>query len=291
MPIHTRTVWQASISVVARVLVGDDAARMIDAKPMDVAGTALHVVRQGSGPPLLWLVGLGGRADFWKPQMARFAERFQCISFDHRATGDSLPSDVAQTVAVLAEDALALLDRLGIARADIVGHSLGGAIAQHIAVHAPHRLDRLVLSSSWAGPTPYFQRLFALRGQVLQTCGPKAYLWLGTLLATPGAHAARDFDALEASVAARLGAFAGIAIELDRMAAVTGHNLRSQLSSIAAPTLVICAEDDQITPLPLSTELAQLIPGAALRTLRVGNHFAPVVDPDGYAAILGEFLT
>ncbi len=151
-----------------------------------VADTQLHVVRRGAGPPLLLLVGLGGRADFWSGTIDHFADRFDCISFDHRKCGDSLPSDIRTTVAVMAADALALMDRLGIERADIVGHSLGGAIAQHIAVHAPERVNRLVLSASWAGPHPAFLELFALRKQVLQNCGPAAYMLQGNLLGNPG---------------------------------------------------------------------------------------------------------
>jgi aminoacrylate hydrolase len=255
-----------------------------------VGDTALHVVRDGSGPPLLFLVGLGGRAEFWKPVMARFADRFDCISFDHRATGDSVPSDVKQTVRLLAEDALALLDALGIERAHIVGHSLGGAIAQHIAVHAPERVDKLVLSATWAGPTPFFEGLFALRKDVLRRCGPEAYMLQGTLLGTPGWHTAKDFAAVEAGIAARMASFAGVDIEMDRMDAVTGHDLRARVPGITAETLVVCARDDQITPLPLSEELARLIPGARLDVLPAGNHFGPSVDPEAYAAMFADFL-
>lgn len=255
-----------------------------------VGDTQLHVVREGSGPPLLFLVGLGGRAEFWGGQIARFRDRFDCLSFDHRATGDSVPSDVKQTVRVLAEDALALLDRLGIERVHIVGHSLGGAIAQHIAVNAPERVGKLVLSATWAGPTPFFEGLFALRKQVLRQCGPEAYMLQGTLLGTPGWHTAKDFAAVEAGIAARMAAFAGIDIEMDRMDAVTGHDLRARVPDIRAETLVVCARDDQITPLPLSEELARLIPGARLQVLHKGNHFGPSVDPDAYAAVFADFL-
>jgi aminoacrylate hydrolase len=255
-----------------------------------VADTSLHVVRRGSGPPLLLLVGLGGRADFWAGTIDHFADRFDCISFDHRKCGDSLPSDIRTTVAVMAADALALLDRLGIEKADIVGHSLGGAIAQHIAVHAPERVNRLVLSASWAGPHPAFLALFDLRKQVLQKCGPAAYMLQGNLLGNPGWWAMAQHEAMHAGIAARLASFAGIEIEMERMDAVTGHDLRDVVGTITAQTLVICARDDAITPLPLSEELARLIPGARLDVLVAGNHFAPVTVPDDYRARLTAFL-
>jgi aminoacrylate hydrolase len=258
---------------------------------VEVADTKLHVVRRGSGPPLLLLVGLGGRADFWSGTIDHFADRFDCISFDHRKCGDSLPSDIRTTVAVMAADALALMDRLGIDRADIVGHSLGGAIAQHVSVHAPERVNRLVLSASWAGPHPAFLELFALRKQVLQHCGPAAYMLQGNLLGNPGWWAMDHHETMMAGIEARLKAFAGVEIEMERMDAVTSHDLRDRVGEIRAETLVICARDDAITPLPLSEELAQLIPGARLDALVAGNHFAPVTVPEDYRARLDAFLS
>lgn len=255
-----------------------------------VADTQLHVVREGAGPPLLFLVGLGGRCEFWRPQIDRFSDRFDCLSFDHRNTGDSLPSDLTTTVARLAEDAIGLLDALDIERATIVGHSLGGAIAQHIAVHAPDRVERLVLSASWAGPTPAFLELFELRKAVLRRCGPRAYLLQGNLLGNPGWWVAANHAAMSAGIEARLASFAGVEVEMERMDAVTGHDLRDRLGGIRAETLVMCALDDGITPLPLSEELAALIPGARLEVLPTGNHFAPATVPDDYAARLSAFV-
>lgn len=258
---------------------------------VEVADTKLHVVRRGSGPPLLLLVGLGGRADFWSGTIDHLADRFDCISFDHRKCGDSMPSDIRTTVAVMAADALALLDRLGIARADIIGHSLGGAVAQHIAVHAPDRVGRLVLSASWAGPTPYFEALFDLRKQVLQTCGPAAYMLQGNMLGNPGWWAMANHATMMAGIEARLQAFAGVDIEMERMDAVCGHDLRDKIPSIKAETMIICAQDDSITPLPLSEELAGLIPGARLVKLDTGNHFAPVTSPHAWRAPVDAFLS
>ncbi|OYY72575.1 alpha/beta fold hydrolase [Sphingomonas sp. 28-63-12] len=255
-----------------------------------VRDTALHVIEQGAGPPLLFIVGLGGRADFWTGQMGRLADQYATLSFDHRKTGDSLPSDISTTVEVLALDAIALLDALDIEQATLVGHSLGGAIAQHIAIVAPERVTALVLSASWAGPTPYFTELFALRRQILCQCGPEAYFRQGNLLGNPGWWMANNTEAVNEGIAARLRAFVGTEIELERMDAVTSHDVRDLLDQIRAPTRVICARDDQITPLPLSEELADRIAGAVLKVLPTGNHFAPVTVSDDYYRVLAESL-
>jgi aminoacrylate hydrolase len=249
----------------------------------------LHVVRAGDGPPLLFLVGLGGRAEFWAPQFERFASRDR-LSFDHRNTGDSLPGDLATTVATLGEDALRLLDALGIERLDVVGHSLGAAIAQWLAVNRPERVGRLVLSAGWCGPTGWFRDLFALRKQVLRQCGPEAYLRQGTLLGSPGWWTMQNHETVAAGLTVRLATFPGVEVECARMDAVTGHDLRDAVAGIAARTLVICAQDDGITPLPLSEELAGRIPGASLEVLPTGGHFAPTTVPDAWAAPVQRFL-
>jgi aminoacrylate hydrolase len=249
---------------------------------MDIDG--LHVVREGQGDPLLFLVGLGGRAEFWTPQFARFPLR-DCISFDHRKTADR-----ETTVPGLAEDALRLLDALDIERADIIGHSLGGAIAQHLAVNHPGRVRRLVLSASWCGPTPWFLDLFALRKRVLNGNGPRDYLLQGNLLGNPGWWTFENHGMMMAGIEARLATFAGADIECARMDAVTRHDLRDRVGEIAAETLIVCARDDGITPLPLSQELAARIPGARIEVLATGSHLAPACVPDDWAAPVAVFL-
>jgi len=94
-----------------------------------------------------------------------------------------------------------------------------------------------------------------------------------------------------AGIETRLQTFAGVDIEMERMDAVCGHDLRAGLPGIRAKTLVICAQDDSITPLPLSQEVARLIPGATLVTLDTGNHFAPVTMPDAWRAPVDAFLS
>lgn len=250
----------------------------------EVSIDGLHVVRAGHGPPLLFLVGLGGRAEFWGAQFARFGER-DCISFDHRKTGDREISVVG-----LAEEAIRLLDALGIAATDIIGHSLGGAIAQHLAVHHPDRVERLVLSASWCGPTPWFLELFALRKRVLIENGPRDYLLQGNLLGNPGWWTFANHAAMIAAIDARLAGFAGVDIECERMDAVTSHDLRHHVGAIASETLVVCARDDGITPLGLSEELAARVPEARLEVLPTGSHFAPACVPDDWAAPVKAFL-
>ena len=102
---------------------------------------------------------------------------------------------------------------------------------------------------------------------------------------------AAHFTIFSATERERLAAFPGVEIESSRIAAILAHDQRARLPSLSKSTLVICAADDAITPLPYSQELAAKIPGATLTTLPMGGHFAPQVDAAGYNTAVLSFLT
>ena len=190
--------------------------------------------------------------------------------------------------AVMADDLLRLMDALQLERVHLVGHSTGGAIGQHIALRAKERLASLVLSASWAGPTPLFLQTFHTRRDILINSGPLNYLMVGTLLATPTWYLHDRFKDTHSFFETRIAEFPGLEIELGRLNAVMSHDLRHRLSEIRVPTLVIGARDDQLTPSTMSEELAQRIADARLCLLREGGHFCPqTVTTEYNAAVLG----
>lgn len=262
----------------------------LEHRKVSVADTILHAVSAGEGRPLVFIVGLGGRAEFWQPQFDAFAPTRRVISFDHRGTGRSAASDGPQSAADLARDTLAMLDALGVGEADVVGHSMGGAIAQNLALMAPERIGKLVLSATWRRPTPLFLELFRLRRAVLEQMGPEAYLRQGTFMAQPAWYLEERFTDAQAFFADRVAAFPGVATELSRIDAVMAHDLGDAVARIRPETLVVCARDDGITPMGMSTDLAAAIPGARLEILPDGGHFAPIVVADAYARTLRSFL-
>ena len=216
----------------------------------------LYAESVGEGPAVLLIPGLGGRAAFWSQQIAPFAEHFRVITHDHRGAGRSDRPAITYSVQQMAKDVLYLMDSLGIDKAHAVGHSKGGAVVQQLALDTPDRLDRIVLSASWAGPTSFFKALFALRKRILVELGPEAYLLDGILRAHPAGHVAKNWAQIETTAADRLKAFAGLDIEGRRIAAVVAHDLRDRIPEIRHQALVVCAEDDQITPISFSRELA-----------------------------------
>ncbi len=257
---------------------------------VDIGDGELWTDQSGEGEPVLLVPGLGGRAAFWGQVSGRLAQHFRVVLHDHRGAGKSTRAKMIYSVPQMADDVLRLMDGLGIERAHLVGHSTGGAVGQQIALDHPDRLRKLVISGSWAGPDPLFLQLFKTRQEILQKCGPEAYLMVGTALAQPGAWLQQRFGDARAFFEERLRDFPGEEIEVARIAAVTAHDLRARVGQITAPTRVIGARDDNITPPGLQEELARLIPGADLVMMDFGGHFAPITNPDVYVQAVLPFL-
>jgi aminoacrylate hydrolase len=224
---------------------------------------------------VLFITGLGGKASFWHRQVAALGSRHECLTFDLSAR---------TTVEALAHDALELLQSRGVERCHIVGHSTGGAIAQVIASDHPQRVDRLVLSGTWASPTAPFSALFKLRKRVLAELGPQAGALLGALFAWPNDWLEAHPEQLELYDAADTSAL------LARMEAILAFDGRARLARIKAPTLVVCAHDDNLVPLAHSRRLAAAIAGAKLHVLPYGGHFPQATATGQYNELLMEFL-
>jgi aminoacrylate hydrolase len=259
---------------------------------VNIGDADLYVEESGAtdAPPLLLVAGLGGKGSFWNALVPALSRRFRTITHDHRGTGASTRSAIVYAAAQMADDLVRLMDALGLERAHLCGHSTGGAVGQHIALRHSDRLDRLVISGGWCGPDALFVETFRLRRQVLITCGPQAYYLLGTLLAQPAEITRGQFQSLERHVGPRMTDFPGLEIELSRLSAVMSHDLRSEVHRIAAPTLVLGAEDDQLTPPGFQRELAARIPGAQLEIVGAGGHFFPITQARAYADRVIRFL-
>jgi aminoacrylate hydrolase len=266
-------------------------SKQTEIRRVSVGDADIHVEISGTGPDLFLIAGLGGRGAFWQKQIAEFSQYFRVITHDHRGCGNSSPGKVIYGAEHMAEDLVALMDALGIKRAHLVGHSTGGAICQHIALDNPGRIDRMVLSCSWAGPDTYFTQLFRTRKEILINCGPLAYLTMGTYLATPSSYLQAHMTSARVFMEERMAFFPGLEVELSRLAAVMSHDLRSRVHKIAKPTLCIGARDDQITPPGFTEELGRLIVGAQVHLLDAGGHFCPISSTEAYNSVVLAFLT
>ena len=257
---------------------------------ISIGDAELYYEDTGRGEPLLLVPGLSGRGSFWINQVADFSRDFRVVVHDHRGTGRSTRSRIRYSVEQMAADVVRLMDALGIEAAHLVGHSTGGAIGQVIALEHPHRLRSLVLSATWAGPDPYFQRLFESRKGVLLSQGVEAYVRASALfMAPPGWISANDALLTEQHKAA-LAEAAPVEVTASRIDAILRHDRRARLGEIRAPTLVVVAQDDIITPRFYSEELASRVPGAKLVVLDGGGHGVPGIAAGAYTSAVGAFL-
>lgn len=220
----------------------------------------------GDGPPLLLIAGQSLSGAAWDPIATDYARRYGLITYDHRGTGASdvtFPADPgAWTTREAARDALAVLDGLGIDRAHVYGHSMGGRIAQWLAAEAPDRVAALVLGATTGGDFLGVARPERISAALAS--GDDAVL--GPLFYTDAWLAAHPRDAAlpmrTASLVARRAHYA----------ASQSHNAWSVLGAIEAPTLIIHAMDDEVCPPENARLLAAAIPGAEALLLEQGRH-------------------
>jgi aminoacrylate hydrolase len=163
-------------------------------------------------------------------------------------------------------------------------------MGQVLAIEQPGRIDRLVLSSTWAKTDAFFRRLFEVRSLMLRELGPAAYL-KSSALALNMPSWVRDHDADLLAAEARANETIPVPeIVLSRIAAIVAHDRRDQLQQVQASTLAICARDDMVTPLYFTEELVRLIPDARAYVLPDGGHFYPNVHGTEFRRIMTSFL-
>lgn len=257
-------------------------------------GVPIRYEVRGAGPAVLLIAPAGHPGSVWAFQIPVLAEHFRVVTFDNRATGESGRPPGPYSIAAMAADALAVLDHAGIARAHLVGWSMGGMIAQHIAATHPERVERLVLLASAARARPMLRLMhdveFAADGN------PRA----AALAMMPWFYSPalmRDERRVEAILDR---SFPPGAPSPDQQwirernrwinAAIRAFDSRDQLPAIGAETLVLVAEGDITLPVPCSEELAALIPRATFQVLPRGNHGVPVEFPADVNQALLRFL-
>lgn len=257
---------------------------------VSVGDADIYYEESGQGPALMLVSGLSGLGSFWAEQVRELSGDFRVIVHDHRGAGRSTHSRMEYSVEQMAADALGLMDALGIDSAHFVGHSTGGAMGQVIALDHRRRVRSLVLSATWAGPDPYFRRLFESRKQALLASGVAEYLRGAALFQYPPSWISANDALLTERHAALVPTSAPVDVIASRIDAIVRHDRRTRLADIRVPTLVIVAADDMITPRLYSEEIASRIPDAKLVVLEGGGHLAPAVAPRAYNHALGAFL-
>lgn len=252
------------------------------------ADLQVRVLRQGDGPALLFAHCLGGDLSAWSAQTGHFADRYTTVAYDLRGQGGTQVTPGPYRIDQLAEDALALLDALGIERAVFLGVSMGGMVALATALRAPERIAGLVIADSAAGFSPearaaWDQRIAAVRAEGI---APMVDTMLGRWFTD-------DFRQHAPATVAAVGEVlqrAPVDGYLASCAAIRELDLVASLPRIACPTLVLCGENDPSTPLSLSEDIAAGIPGARLAVLAGARHLTQLEFADHFNAHVEAFL-
>lgn len=253
----------------------------------------LRFERRGEGPPVLLIAGLGDPLEIWQAQLEALAGERTLIAFDNRGVGGSTLPDGPFDIATMADDAAALLDALAIAEpVHVAGFSMGGAIAQELALRHPERVRSLLLSGTWAGPDRRLTSLFEhWRWMTEAAPTPRARsegiaLWVFT----PRAHAD---GTVEAAIEAFLADPNPQPLEAFRrtLDACIGHDARDRLGAITAPTLVCHGDIDAVCPPAANRALAELIPGAEITVLEGEGHLPLIESPERFGSVLTGFWT
>lgn len=270
-----------------------DAAEQINAilvQTVTVNGITIAYKEIGRGYPLLLINGFASTMDTWNPPvLEELARHFHIIIFDNRGTGYSTATDEPFTIPLFAADTLALMDALGIARAHVLGHSMGTCVVQELALLHPNRVNRITLVSGTCGG----ERMVRMEQSVWETLSDKSGTILDlanrmfSVLFPEGWLATHDpwqycpeihETTSEESAARQAEAFFSWPGSYDR------------LPAIRSPTLVVTGTDDGVIPPVNSRTLADRITGARLEEFAGAGHGLMYQCPGEFLRVVREFL-
>src|SRR5574337_10573 len=245
----------------------------------------------GHGEPIVWIHGLGIDHRVWGLQMPLFTQHFRCVTFDNRDAGQSDCSPDSYTIKMLADDVIRLMDALAIDNAHIVGLSMGGAIAQELAIAHPSRVRRLVLVSTYTSADRRGADLlnsFALmrarfsREEYARATSPWVFTYQDYLV--PGLVESATTRFLEDPY------FLPADIYARQVQAALSHFTEDRLSRITAPTLIVVGDDDLLTPMRFARILHEQIPGAKLAVISGGGHALVLTRAGEFNRLVLSFL-
>jgi pimeloyl-ACP methyl ester carboxylesterase len=257
-------------------------------------GISLYYERRGAGEPVLLIQGMSGTHLAWgEPFLGALGDDLDVVAYNHRGVGESSPQEAPFTIAELADDADGLLGALGWESAHVVGISMGGMVAQELALRHPERIRTLTLGCTYPG------------GAEGRLADPALIQELaGALLSGDRELALRTGFAANLSAAhvadeANWAPFHAMATALPvpvplimlQMQSVMGHDTSARLGSIEAPTLVIHGTEDRMLPVRNGEVIARLIPDARLEVLDGVGHMFWWEQPERSAALVRSHVT
>lgn len=253
-------------------------------------GVDLWAQQEGHGDEVLFISGLADEGACWVDQVSGLRDRYRLTTFDNRGVGRSSTPDGPFTITDFAADTVALMDALGLERAHVVGSSMGGAIAQELALAHPERVRSLVLNGTWCRGDRFLHEVFrnwmwsAEKADSIRDFLITVNLWCFSPRIWNDGTMDGWIDAAQASPYAQsVDAFCRSA------QALIEHDSADRIGAITAPTLVTVGELDLCLPARFAQEIVDRIPGAALAVIPAVGHQPFQEVPEDYNRLLDEF--
>jgi len=253
----------------------------------------LAVETEGTGEPLLLLMGLGGDRQGWDLTRADLARRHRLVLLDNRDAGESDEAPASYGLGDMATDALGVLDQLGIERFHVLGASMGGAIAQHLALQAPTRVASLVLASTWGRTDGFLASILSTWRLQVERLAPEEFL-TGQM---PWAFTYRSFQepspelmAFQEARRARGALLRSVAAYRRQIDACLAHDVLGLLPLLRTPTLLLVGEDDILTPPRYARAVAASLAGSEVLMLPATGHACFLETPKLFADRALRFL-
>lgn len=251
----------------------------------------LYYEESGEGPSVLLIHGLAGDVSAWRPQIDALSGSYRVIAFDNRGAGRSVQVDEPESTEAMAGDTLELLDALEVERTQVVGRSMGGAIAQHMALTAPDRIDSLVLCASFAKLDDLGRRVLTNMREVLEWRDS----WDDHARHSVANFVSADFHNRNPEIVARIERLIGgetrlPACYVQQNHACHEHDTLDRLGEIEIPTLVLNGGRDPICS-PTCTEwMVERLPNVERATYEGSSHFFLIEEPERFATDLASWL-
>jgi pimeloyl-ACP methyl ester carboxylesterase len=234
----------------------------------------LYYEEYGAGPPVVLIHGLAGDCSAWQAQIARLERTYRVIAFDNRGAGRSSAPDYPYTTRLFADDTVALLDGLGVTEpAHIIGRSMGGAIAQEIALGYPERVRSLIITASFGRLDRYGYQILDNINEVVKAQGYGPAAKMQSLFFFPPSYFNTHQEQMESFEAALANTDRPIRGYVHSTHACLTHDALDRLHRVECPTLVMAGGQDVLCARSASEEIADRVPGSELKIYEEASHF------------------
>jgi pimeloyl-ACP methyl ester carboxylesterase len=253
-------------------------------------GARIHYTVEGDGPPVLLIPGLGMSAATWAAVGGKLARSRRAIYADPRGSGESDTPDEPYTGPLVAADMAAVLDDAGVEQADVVGMSMGGMIAQHLAIEQPERVRTLTLVSTYATTDEWTARVLDERRWLIDQGGLAAQFRLSIFFVF-SPQAFREMPDFIHGLEARLAEHPPDERAYRRqLEFCRTHDTAARLGGLQMPTMVVVGSHDVLTSPVLARELAELLPGTRYEEIAAASHGMIWEQSERISDLLSGFL-